>query len=47
LEILAILVGAMCHDADHGGLNNAFHVKAQTPLALLYKGIYGVIIEIV
>ncbi|PRP78206.1 3'5'-cyclic nucleotide phosphodiesterase family protein, partial [Planoprotostelium fungivorum] len=37
LDILATLIAAMCHDIDHGGLNNAFHVKAQTPLALLYK----------
>lgn len=37
LEILALLVASLCHDIDHGGLNNAFHVKAQTPLALLYK----------
>jgi hypothetical protein len=37
IEILAVLVAAICHDVDHGGLNNAFQVKAQTPLALLYK----------
>ena len=37
LEIFSILIAALCHDLDHGGLNNAFHVKAQTPLALLYK----------
>eukprot|EP01116_Phalansterium_solitarium_P020028 TRINITY_DN5788_c0_g1_i1.p1 TRINITY_DN5788_c0_g1~~TRINITY_DN5788_c0_g1_i1.p1 ORF type:complete len:1275 (+),score=428.42 TRINITY_DN5788_c0_g1_i1:108-3932(+) len=37
VEILAILVAALCHDVDHGGVNNAYHVKAQTPLALLYK----------
>ncbi len=37
LDIFATLVAALCHDIDHGGLNNAFHVKAQTPLALLYK----------
>jgi hypothetical protein len=37
LEMFAILVASLCHDADHGGLNNAYHVKAQTPLALLYK----------
>lgn len=37
LEILGLLCAALCHDVDHGGLNNAFHVKAQTPLAVLYK----------
>ncbi|XP_014666169.1 PREDICTED: dual 3',5'-cyclic-AMP and -GMP phosphodiesterase 11A-like [Priapulus caudatus] len=36
LEKLALLVGCFCHDLDHRGTNNAFHVKTQSPLALLY-----------
>eukprot|EP00727_Mastigamoeba_balamuthi_P002427 m51a1_g12181 hypothetical protein (975) ;mRNA; r:293-4272 len=37
LEILALFISALCHDVDHGGLNNAFQVNAQTPLALLFS----------
>lgn len=28
LELLALLVGALVHDLDHNGTNNAYHVRA-------------------
>eukprot|EP00727_Mastigamoeba_balamuthi_P009031 m51a1_g4750 hypothetical protein (1508) ;mRNA; r:400532-409181 len=37
IEIFALLLSGLCHDVDHGGLNNAFQVNAQTPLALLFS----------
>lgn len=37
LELLALLVAAICHDMGHSGKSNSFNVKAQTPLSLLYK----------
>ncbi|KAK3551315.1 hypothetical protein QTP70_013919 [Hemibagrus guttatus] len=35
-EILALMVGCLCHDLDHRGTNNAFQAKSGSPLALLY-----------
>lgn len=37
LDVLAGLVAAACHDYDHNGKNNAFHVATQSPLAILYN----------
>ena len=37
IEIFALLLAAISHDADHHGLNNAFHKKARTPLGILYE----------
>ena len=37
LETLAVLVAAILHDVGHPGLNNTFHVKQQTTLALRYN----------
>ncbi|XP_061185841.1 cGMP-specific 3',5'-cyclic phosphodiesterase-like isoform X5 [Saccostrea echinata] len=37
LEVLALLVGCLCHDLDHRGTNNAFQVKVASPLAMLYS----------
>jgi len=37
LEILALLVACICHDADHPGLNNSFQTKADTKIATLHK----------
>lgn len=34
-ELLAALIAAIVHDVDHRGLNNNFHVKAQTPMGIL------------
>ncbi|KAF7708490.1 dual 3',5'-cyclic-AMP and -GMP phosphodiesterase 11A [Silurus meridionalis] len=35
-EILALMVGCLCHDLDHRGTNNAFQAKSGSALALLY-----------
>ena len=37
LELLAVCVGALCHDVGHEGYNNVFNVKAETPLGILFK----------
>ena len=36
VEIFALLIGAICHDIDHPGNNNAFEVAARTDRALIY-----------
>ncbi|MFT7799570.1 dual 3',5'-cyclic-AMP and -GMP phosphodiesterase 11A [Arapaima gigas] len=36
LEILALIVGCICHDLDHRGTNNAFQAKTGSALSLLY-----------
>uniref|UniRef100_A0A673AZ24 Phosphodiesterase n=1 Tax=Sphaeramia orbicularis TaxID=375764 RepID=A0A673AZ24_9TELE len=36
VEILALIVGCVCHDLDHRGTNNAFQAKTGSALALLY-----------
>jgi len=30
LDQIAILIAAVCHDFDHDGFNNAYHVNAMT-----------------
>lgn len=37
LELLAVCVAAICHDAGHEGFNNAFNINAETPLGILFK----------
>ncbi|XP_041367217.1 cGMP-specific 3',5'-cyclic phosphodiesterase-like [Gigantopelta aegis] len=37
LEVFAFLVACLCHDLDHRGTNNAFQVKVESALALLYS----------
>jgi 3'5'-cyclic nucleotide phosphodiesterase len=37
IELLAVMVAALCHDLDHPGVNNAFLVNAKAPLATLYN----------
>ncbi|KAL5016395.1 hypothetical protein ScPMuIL_005984, partial [Solemya velum] len=37
LDLFCLLVGCLCHDLDHRGTNNAFQVKAASPLAILYS----------
>ncbi|OON23881.1 3'5'-cyclic nucleotide phosphodiesterase [Opisthorchis viverrini] len=44
LELLALLVGALCHDIDHRGLNNSFQQLINSPLSSLY-GMYGSVLE--
>ena len=36
VEIFAVLIGAICHDLDHPGNNNAFEVAARSDRATLY-----------
>jgi 3',5'-cyclic-nucleotide phosphodiesterase len=36
-EIFTLFTAAVCHDTNHLGVNNAFNVKAETPLGILYK----------
>ncbi|XP_059801085.1 dual 3',5'-cyclic-AMP and -GMP phosphodiesterase 11A-like isoform X1 [Hypanus sabinus] len=36
IEILALMVGCLCHDLDHRGTNNAFQEKSRSALAQLY-----------
>ncbi|XP_029705203.1 dual 3',5'-cyclic-AMP and -GMP phosphodiesterase 11A isoform X1 [Takifugu rubripes] len=36
VEILALIVGCVCHDLDHRGTNNAFQAKTGSALSLLY-----------
>ncbi|ELU06480.1 hypothetical protein CAPTEDRAFT_169631 [Capitella teleta] len=35
-ELLALIVGCLCHDLDHRGTNNAFQQKSSSPLSQLY-----------
>mmetsp|Transcript_5836 Transcript_5836/g.8013 ORF Transcript_5836/g.8013 Transcript_5836/m.8013 type:complete len:422 (+) Transcript_5836:123-1388(+) len=37
LEIAAFLLAALCHDLDHPGLNNDYHIKKGLPLAIRYN----------
>mmetsp|Transcript_7866 Transcript_7866/g.10994 ORF Transcript_7866/g.10994 Transcript_7866/m.10994 type:complete len:429 (-) Transcript_7866:496-1782(-) len=37
LEVAALLLGALCHDLDHPGLNNDYHIRRRLPLALRYN----------
>ena len=37
LDILSLLLAALCHDVGHSGLTNNYHCNAGTALALLYN----------
>jgi dual 3',5'-cyclic-AMP and -GMP phosphodiesterase 11 len=37
LDILAVLIAAICHDLDHPGNNNAFEVATRSALAITYS----------
>mmetsp|Transcript_21738 Transcript_21738/g.15572 ORF Transcript_21738/g.15572 Transcript_21738/m.15572 type:complete len:146 (+) Transcript_21738:978-1415(+) len=37
LDLLSMLIGSVCHDFDHDGFNNSFHVNAMTKRAILYS----------
>lgn len=37
LTLLAMIVAALCHDANHDGFINLCNVKADTPLYILFK----------
>jgi len=36
-EVLALFFGALCHDLDHRGRNNAFYILTNHPLSKLYE----------
>uniref|UniRef100_A0A8D0L4N8 Phosphodiesterase n=1 Tax=Sphenodon punctatus TaxID=8508 RepID=A0A8D0L4N8_SPHPU len=36
IEVLAVIVGCLCHDLDHRGTNNAFQAKSGSALSQLY-----------
>ncbi|KAK9763554.1 3',5'-cyclic-nucleotide phosphodiesterase [Basidiobolus ranarum] len=36
-DVFALIVSSLAHDLGHPGVNNAYMVNAQTPLALLYN----------
>lgn len=36
LDILALLIAALCHDVDHSGKTNAFEVSSASELAITY-----------
>eukprot|EP00002_Diphylleia_rotans_P033211 TRINITY_DN7036_c0_g1_i7.p1 TRINITY_DN7036_c0_g1~~TRINITY_DN7036_c0_g1_i7.p1 ORF type:complete len:1022 (+),score=237.43 TRINITY_DN7036_c0_g1_i7:67-3132(+) len=37
LDILALMIAALCHDLDHPGTNNAYQINSQSQLALVYN----------
>ncbi|KAK9768054.1 hypothetical protein K7432_001639 [Basidiobolus ranarum] len=37
LDLIALLIGALCHDIKHPGLNNLYQVNAKTELAQRYN----------
>ena len=39
VELLAILIAALCHDVAHPGVNNLYQVNAGTKLAVMYNDI--------
>jgi len=39
LDLLALLVAALCHDLDHPGQGNAFQINARTELAVTHNDI--------
>lgn len=39
IDVLSLMVGALCHDLDHPGLNNPYQINKRTRLAILYNDI--------
>eukprot|EP00002_Diphylleia_rotans_P025555 TRINITY_DN5053_c0_g1_i1.p1 TRINITY_DN5053_c0_g1~~TRINITY_DN5053_c0_g1_i1.p1 ORF type:complete len:1348 (+),score=245.05 TRINITY_DN5053_c0_g1_i1:52-4095(+) len=39
IDILALIVAAICHDLDHPGVNNSFEINTKSPLAMMYNDI--------
>ena len=37
LDVLSVIISAVCHDYDHDGFNNAYHVNAITERAIRYS----------
>jgi hypothetical protein len=36
LDTLSLLVAALCHDVQHDGYNNRYHVVTKSPLCQMY-----------
>ncbi|OQR81374.1 3'5'-cyclic nucleotide phosphodiesterase [Thraustotheca clavata] len=36
-DIVSLFIGAICHDMNHNGRTNEFHIKAKTSTAMLYN----------
>jgi GAF domain-containing protein len=43
LDILAVLLSALCHDLDHPGTNNSYEIASESELALTYS--YDAVLE--
>ena len=39
LDMLALLIAALCHDLDHDGFSNSFHVNSQSKLSRIYNDV--------
>ena len=39
LDVLSMLIGSVCHDFAHDGLNNAYHVNATSDRAIRYNDV--------
>jgi len=39
IDVFALLIAAICHDIDHVGTNNTFHINAWSELSLRYNDI--------
>jgi len=39
MDILSVLLAALCHDIDHPGVNNAYLIKSRSPLAVRYNDV--------
>ena len=37
LDVLSAVISAVCHDYDHDGLNNSYHVNAISQRAVRYS----------
>eukprot|EP01091_Cochliopodium_minus_P014769 TRINITY_DN5072_c0_g2_i2.p1 TRINITY_DN5072_c0_g2~~TRINITY_DN5072_c0_g2_i2.p1 ORF type:complete len:651 (+),score=191.39 TRINITY_DN5072_c0_g2_i2:44-1996(+) len=39
IDVFGLYISALCHDLDHGGKNNMFHMQTKSNLALFYNDI--------
>ena len=39
IDVFAMLIAALMHDADHGGVNNGYLIKTRSPLAVRYNDV--------
>lgn len=42
-EELVLLIAALCHDLDHDGFTNSFHIHSQSPLSQRYNDKSGAV----